>query len=92
VGAWLNFYVMAQTMPEAAKLLDIYHRRLRSNLRHALRPLVGDRAPDVAEAMAALIDGVYLRQVLTSGRTDKTAAVDLVIGVLDSQLAQGGAE
>jgi TetR/AcrR family transcriptional repressor of bet genes len=92
VGAWLNFYVMAQTMPEAAKLLDIYHRRLRSNLRHALRPLVGDRAPDVAEAMAALIDGVYLRQVLTSGRTNKAGAVDLVIGVLDSLLAQGRAE
>ena len=47
---------------------------------------------DVAEAMAALIDGVYLRQVLTSGRTDKAGAVNLVLGVLESQLAQGAGE
>ena len=89
VGAWLNFYVMAQTMPEAAKLLDIYQRRLRSNLRHALRPLVGARAPVVAEALAALIDGVYLRQVLARGGTDRAAAVGLVLGVLASELAPG---
>ncbi len=88
VGAWLNFYVMAQTMPEAAKLLDIYHRRLRSNLRHALRPLVGARAGDVAEALAALIDGVYLRQVLAKGRTDRAGAVELVLGVLEAELAR----
>ncbi len=88
VGAWLNFYVMAQTMPEAAKLLDIYQRRLRSNLRHALRPLVGQRAATVAEALAALIDGVYLRQVLAKGRTDRAGAVDLVLGVLEAELAR----
>ena len=88
IGAWLNFYVMAQTMPDAARLLDIYHRRLRSNLRHALRPLIAARAVTVADALAALIDGVYLRQVLSGGGTDRAAAVDLVLGVLDAELGR----
>ena len=90
VGAWLNFYVMAQTMPEAARLLDVYQRRLRSNLRHALRPLVGARAAVVAEALAALIDGVYLRQVLIRGRTDRAGAVETVLGVLATEISRGG--
>jgi TetR/AcrR family transcriptional repressor of bet genes len=88
VGAWLNFYVMAQTMPEAGRLLGVYQARLRSNLRHALRPLVGGRAAVVAEALAALIDGVYLRQVLPSSGTDRTAAVGLVLGVLAAELGR----
>jgi TetR/AcrR family transcriptional repressor of bet genes len=89
VGAWLNFYVMAQTMPEAARLLEVYQRRLRSNLRHDLRSLVGLRAAAVAEALAALIDGVYLRQVLVRGKTDRAVAVDTVLGVLATELSQG---
>ena len=89
IGAWLNFYVMAQTMPEAARLLDVYQRRLRSNLRHDLRPLVGPRAAAVAEALAALIDGVYLRQVLVRGKTDRTVAVETVLGVLATELGRG---
>jgi len=89
IGAWLNFYVMAQTMPEAARLLEIYQRRLRSNLRHGLRPLVGPRAAAVAEALAALIDGVYLRQVLVRGKTDRAVAVDTVLGVLATEVSRG---
>lgn len=88
VGAWLNFYVMAQTMPEARRLLSVYHARLRSNLRHGLRPLVGARAGEVAEALAALIDGVYLRQVLAQEATDRARAVELVLGVLDAELGR----
>jgi TetR/AcrR family transcriptional repressor of bet genes len=90
VGAWLNFYVMAQTMPDAAKLLEVYQRRLRSNLRHALRPLVGARAAGVSEMLAALIDGVYLRQVLSRGKPDRTVAVDLVLGAIETELRRGG--
>ncbi len=41
IGAWLNFYVLAQTVPEAQRLLSVYQRRLRSNLIHGLKPLVG---------------------------------------------------
>ena len=54
----------AWSIPQAARLLAVYHRRLRSNLVHALRPRLGDRAGAVADTVGALIDGVYLRAVL----------------------------
>ena len=79
VAAWLNFYVLAQTMPEARRLLSLYHRRMRSNLLHDLRPLVGERAGAVAEGLGALIDGVYLRQALAGKAPDRKAATALVL-------------
>ena len=32
IAAWLNFYVLAQASPDAARLLKVYHARLGSNL------------------------------------------------------------
>lgn len=64
VSAWLNFYVQALGSQQAARLLRIYQQRLRSNLRHALRP-ISDTPELGADAIAAMIDGVYLRQALT---------------------------
>ena len=92
VAAWLNFYVLAQTMPEARRLLGVYHRRLRSNLVHGLRPLVGDRAGAVAEGLGALIDGVYLRQALAprrpGGAPDRAGATRLVLGHLAREVGE----
>lgn len=86
VGAWLNFWVLAQTAPQARRLLRIYETRLHSNLTHALRPLIGARAPRVAEAAAAMIDGVYLRQALSRDAPDARAAVALIRAMLDAEL------
>lgn len=86
VGAWLNFWVLAQTVPQARRLLAIYERRLHSNLTDALRALVGDRAPRIAEAAGAMIDGVYLRQALTRATPDSAAAVALIRAMLDTEL------
>ncbi len=88
VSAWLNFYVLAQTEPEAARLLSIYHARLTANLMHGLRPLTGNRAPLVAAAIGALIDGLYLRAALNSGRggLDRTAAITLVLDTLNREI------
>jgi TetR/AcrR family transcriptional repressor of bet genes len=88
VAAWLNFYVLAQAMPEARRLLALYHRRLRSNLVHALRPLVGERAGAVAEGLGALIDGVYLRQALSPTAPDRRAAAVLVLNYLSKELGE----
>ncbi len=63
-SAWLNFYVRAQTSPEIARLLTVYHRRLRSNLISALTPYGADRAAARATGIGAMIDGIYLRQAL----------------------------
>ncbi len=88
VAAWLNFYVLAQTMPEARRLLLLYHRRLRSNLVHGLRPLVGERAGPVAEGLGALIDGVFLREALSARAPDRAAATRLVLGHLARELGE----
>jgi TetR/AcrR family transcriptional repressor of bet genes len=64
VSAWMTFYVQSRTNTKARRLLSIYHRRLRSNLRHALRP-VSTRPEADADTLAALIDGIYLHQALS---------------------------
>ena len=86
VGAWLNFWVLSQTVPEARRLLAVYQRRLRSNLLVGLRPLAGARAELVADGLGALIDGVYLREVLKSGPPDRAAAVAVALDYLEAQL------
>ena len=86
VGAWLNFWVLAQTVPEAKRLLAVYQRRLRSNLLACLRPLAGQRAEAVADGLGAMIDGLYLREVLKSGSPDGAAAVQMALNYLNAQL------
>ncbi len=73
IAAWLNFYVLAQQDEAAARLLRVYHRRLRTNLLVELRALSGAHAPRIADTLGALIDGVYLRQAL-----ERDAAPDLL--------------
>ncbi|MBC7735974.1 MAG: TetR family transcriptional regulator C-terminal domain-containing protein, partial [Candidatus Saccharibacteria bacterium] len=86
VGAWLNFWALAQTVPQARRLLAVYQRRLRSNLLAGLRPLAGDRAGGIARGLGALFHGLYLREVLKSGPADGAAAVRVALDYLDAQL------
>lgn len=74
VSAWLNFYVLAQTQPEAMRLLRIYRRRLLSNLGHALRPRLGARTGEAARSLAEMIDGAYLHAALSEGGPDSQRA------------------
>lgn len=85
IAAWLNFYVMAQRSPEAARLLAIYHRRLHSNLVHDLRPLAGNLAPAIAERLGGLIDGLYLRCAVAPATP--AAATAHVLAALDNEIA-----
>lgn len=86
IAAWLNFYVLAQTQPDAKRLLGIYQARLRSNLVHALRPVLGARAGEVSSRIAALIDGIYLRQSLVKSEPDQDAATQQVLDYLTLEL------
>ena len=86
VSAWVNFYALALTSEAAARLLRVYHRRLRSNLIVALRGLT-DHPEQTAETLGALIDGVYLRAVLTPGPTDADAALTTIMTYLEEALA-----
>lgn len=72
ISAWMTFYVMAQTNSEALRLWRLYQSRLRSNLCHALRPVVAD--PKAAAAtLSALIDGLYLRAALNDPEAGEVA-------------------
>jgi TetR/AcrR family transcriptional regulator, transcriptional repressor of bet genes len=88
VSAWLNFYVLAQTTPGARRLLSVYQRRLQSNLVAALRPLVGARAVALADAVGALIDGVYLRAALSERPSDAEAAVQVIRAYLAAEIQE----
>lgn len=90
LAAWLNFYVLARVSPRAKRLLTIYQRRLASNLSHALRPLAGEASPELAETLAALIDGVYLHEGLGEGTPDGALATRRVLACLDAELAARG--
>ncbi|QYX55561.1 transcriptional regulator BetI [Roseovarius sp. SCSIO 43702] len=87
VAAWLNFYVQSLKSEEAARLLHIYQRRLRSNLHHALRQLVPEpRARILTRGLAAMIDGLYLRQALRPDPIAADAAIDVMLSYLDDAL------
>lgn len=89
VGAWLNFYVLAQSNAEVHRLLTVYQRRMQSNLVHALRPVVADRAVVVAQVIGALIDGVYIREALKGVSPDGPAAARLVLDSFARELGEG---
>ncbi|ROU03657.1 choline-binding transcriptional repressor BetI [Histidinibacterium lentulum] len=85
-AAWLNFYVLAQHVPEARRLLTVYQRRLHSNLLHDLRPLAGARSDPIARRIGALIDGLYLRSVHAVTEVSREEAAALVRQTLDQSL------
>ena len=89
IAAWLVFYVQAQRGPAFARLLRVYHRRLRSNLRAELRPLLGPGAEAAADALGATIDGLYLRAAL--GERPRTGAEALAAARAHLDLLLGDA-
>ena len=89
VSAWLNFYLQAHHTPEAQRLLHVYQKRMRSNLLYVLRPLVGARAENAAETIAALIDGIYIRAALGPEPLDGEAVVARVLAMLDLLVEPG---
>jgi TetR/AcrR family transcriptional regulator, transcriptional repressor of bet genes len=89
IAAWLAFYVEAQKSPELRRLLRVYARRLHSNLMSGLTLLMAKRdAERVAEGIAALIDGLYIRRALKDGTPNAESAVSLVEDYLETKLQQ----
>jgi TetR/AcrR family transcriptional repressor of bet genes len=65
MAAWLALYGNAGQSPKLARIVRLYHRRLRSMLTGPLRELArGPDAEALAEGIAAMIDGLYLRCAL----------------------------
>ena len=88
IAAWLSFYVEAQKTTALRRLLRIYARRLHSNLKSGLSPLMPRAAADhAAEGIAALIDGLYIRRALKDGTPNAASAVALVEDYLETRLS-----
>lgn len=80
VAAWLAFYLQAQTSTDAKRLLRVYGRRLHSNLAYNLRPLVSpQKAETVAQGIAALIDGFYIRNALQDRTPSRERTIEIVL-------------
>ncbi len=90
VHAWLAFYGEAQRSAALRRLLRVYGRRLYSNLMSGLLPLVPrHEAERMAETIAALIDGLYIRRALRDGLPHPLSAAALVEDYVEAKL--GGA-
>lgn len=87
--AWLAFWGQIRHMPGLGRLQRIYQRRLLSNLRHALGPMVpAAEARRLAGMIAAMIDGIWLRGALSGWtETDGDSARLLLTAFVDTHLA-----
>jgi len=93
IAAWLVFYLHACSSPPAARLLQIYARRLHSNLVHALGAMLArDEAQAAAQTLAALIDGLYVRHALRPQGPDAAEAKRLCRICLDRHLRSANGE
>jgi len=88
VSAWMTLYGQAPTQPDMFRLLQLYQKRLHTNLIHALRPLSHHPIKD-ALTLGALIDGLYLRVALSpeNGYPD---AQDVALRALDRLIGAPG--
>lgn len=87
VGAWLAFYLEAQNSAALRRILRVYVWRLRSNLVAPLSELLPKQEADrVAEAVAALIDGFYIRRALRDGLPNPFSAVAIIEDYIDSKV------
>lgn len=88
VTTWLAFWAQALHVPSLRRLQNVNMRRLQSNLRYSLKQLMPKKeAYRVADGLAALIDGLWLRGAFTSGGIDTEQARKLCIDYFELQLA-----
>ncbi|SJM32164.1 choline-binding transcriptional repressor BetI [Mesorhizobium delmotii] len=93
IAAWLAFYVEAQKSAALRRLLKVYARRLHSNLLSGLTGILPRSEADrVAEATAALIDGLYIRRALKDGVPNAATAIALIEDYLETKLSRRSAQ
>lgn len=87
--AWLSFWGLALYTPALARLQRVHQERMVSNLKHELRALVvPDAVNRIAETIAALIDGFWLRAALAGAwKPDAEIPVDWIFEAIDRDIA-----
>src|SRR5690625_1202710 len=84
---WLAFWGQVTHAPKLKRVQNIYEKRLLSNLRHAFRDvLTREDAEQQAIALAALIDGLWLRAALSQEPSNAEQAQALCLEYIDSIL------
>ncbi|OCC02012.1 transcriptional regulator BetI [Labrys sp. WJW] len=82
---WLAFWGQVPHSPRFARVQRAYHRRIAGNLAHALLPVLRpEPARALAETIAAMIDGLWLRATLAND-PDGRMARSVATGFVDSQ-------
>ena len=86
VSAWLAFWAMVPKNERLARVQNIIISRLDDNLVHALKQMGRRDAREMARAIAALIDGLWLRAALAAKGPDSRQARRLVLDYLNAKL------
>lgn len=86
--AWLAFWGQVLQVDSLGRIQTAYQRRMLSNLQSALKRLIAaPQAERLAEMIAAMIDGIWLRAALSGWReTDSSGARALLTAFVDSHL------
>lgn len=92
--AWVSYYAALGQHRELDRMQTVVDVRLTRNLMHALRQLVdAKRAKIIADYIAVLIDGYWLRHTKSHDPVDAGTAIARIEAFVDSQLlAAAGAE
>ncbi|NBU25445.1 MAG: transcriptional regulator BetI, partial [Gammaproteobacteria bacterium] len=88
--AWLAYWSQVHGSPGIARIQRIYQRRIESNLRAALRPLVPEGAlASHAANIAALIDGAWLQAALAPRPAGEGRAIcERVLSMVNAAIGQ----
>lgn len=89
---WLAFWGQLTHAPGLKRVQHVYERRLLSNLRHALRQLLpAGEAERQAVALAAMIDGLWLRAALSRERANAAQSQAICLDFVETILRRRGA-
>jgi betaine-aldehyde dehydrogenase len=89
-SVWLAFWGEVIHSSRLKRIQHVYQQRMLSNLRHAMRRLVADKdAARLATALAAMIDGLWLRVTLSSpNEMDSRTARSMASAFVDAEIAR----
>jgi TetR/AcrR family transcriptional repressor of bet genes len=86
--AWVSYYAVLGYKPEFERLQIAVDQRVASNLHHALRQLTSpERARDIANGVAVLIDGIWLRHAKSNDKLDGETAISFIESYVDNELS-----
>lgn len=78
--AWLAFWGQVVHVPAFRRIQSIYQARMLSTLSHALRKIVPlAEVRKTATAIAALIDGIWLRSTLSDGNENDSLSARIMV-------------